>query len=120
MELGTSKYKDEVGGLYGDGKIEPPAVHAALAMKAAEQIQPLDVEGKPSRTGKIALLAIGMSNTDQAFGGFMQVARADADKASNVILVNAAQGGVDARRWAAVAKAKGAVNAPVRLWDPYL
>src|SRR5687767_14323902 len=99
MKLGTNKYRDEVGGLYGDGKNEPPAAHAALAKKAAELIQPLDAEGKPSRTGKIALLAIGMSNTSQAFGGFMQVARADADKASNVVLVNAAQGRVDARRW---------------------
>lgn len=106
MELGTDKYKNEVGGLYGDDKNEPPAAHAALAKKAAEQIQPLDAEGKPSRTGKIALLAIGMSNTNQAFGGFMQAARADADKASNVVLVNAAQGGVDARRWAGIAKAK--------------
>lgn len=106
MELGADKYKGEAGGLYGDGKNEPPSAHAELAKKAAAKIQPLDADGKPSPNGKVGLLAIGMSNTNQAFGGFMDVARRDTDKSANVVLINAAQGGVDARRWAGVTKAK--------------
>ena len=66
-------YKGEDGGLYGAGQNEPPTAHADAAKAEAEKIQPLDADGKPSKTGKVVLLSIGMSNTTQEFSRFMQL-----------------------------------------------
>ncbi len=96
----TGKYKEQDGGLYGGGKNEPPAEHAALARKAIAEIKPLDREGKPATDGKIALMSIGMSNTTMEFSAFVQSANADSHKAANVVIVDAAQGGKDATAWA--------------------
>ena len=96
----TGKYKEQDGGLYGGGKNEPPAEHAALARKAIAEIKPLDREGKPAADGKIALMSIGMSNTTMEFSAFVQSANADSRKAANVVIVDAAQGSQDATAWA--------------------
>jgi len=96
----SAKYKEQDGGLYGGGKNEPPAGHAALARKAIAEIKPLDREGKPAVDGKIVLMSIGMSNTTMEFSSFVQLANADSRKASNVVVVDAAQGGKDATAWA--------------------
>ena len=96
----TGKYKEQDGGLYGGGKNEPPADHAALARKAIAEIKPLDRDGKPAADGKIALMSIGMSNTTMEFSAFVQSANADSRKAANVVVVDAAQGGKDATAWA--------------------
>ena len=96
----TADYKGQDGGLYGGGKNEPPAAHAALASKALAEIKPLDREGKPSADGKIALMSIGMSNTTQEFSAFVPKANADPRKAQSVVVVDAAQGGMDATAWA--------------------
>ena len=97
----TGKYKEQEGGLYGGGKNEPPAEHAALARKAIGEIKPLDRDGKPATDGKIVLMSIGMSNTTMEFSAFVQSANADSRKAANVVVVDAAQGGKDATDWAA-------------------
>src|SRR5690242_1637772 len=47
-DLKDGKYKGERGGLYGDGKNEPPPGHLSLAMKEAASVRPLDTNGKPS------------------------------------------------------------------------
>ena len=94
------KYKEQDGGLYGGGKNEPPAKHAALARKAIAEIKPLDREGRPAADGKIVLMSIGMSNTTMEFSSFVQLANADLRKAANVVVVDAAQGGKDATAWA--------------------
>ena len=96
----TGKYKDQDGGLYGGGKNEPPAEHAALARKAIAEIKPLDREGKPATDGKIVLMSIGMSNTTQEFSTFVPLANAEPRKAAHVVVVDAAQGGKDATAWA--------------------
>ena len=96
----TGKYKEQDGGLYGGGKNEPPAEHAALARKAIAEIKPLDRDGKPAADGKIVLMSIGMSNTTMEFSAFVQSANADSRKAANVVVVDAAQGGKDATAWA--------------------
>ena len=96
----TGKYKEQDGGLYGGGKNEPPAEHAALARKAIAEIKPLDREGKPATDGKIVLMSIGMSNTTQEFSTFVPLANADSRKAAHVVIVDAAQGGKDATAWA--------------------
>ena len=96
----TGKYKEQDGGLYGGGKNEPPAEHAALARKAIAEIKPLDRDGKPAADGKVVLMSIGMSNTTMEFSSFVQLANADPLKAVHVVVVDAAQGGKDATAWA--------------------
>jgi hypothetical protein len=95
-DLGAEEYQEFKGGLYPDSKNERPAAHEAAGLELAKQVQPLDTDGKPSADGKVVLLSIGMSNTNQAFGGFMRVAKDDADINSQVVLVNGAQGGMTA------------------------
>lgn len=99
-ELGNEKYKGEDGGLYGEGKNEPPPEHAAAAAKELAKVVPLDADGNPSDAGKIVFLGIGMSNTTQEFSRFKEIADKDADKAKNLIIVDGAQGGQAARQWA--------------------
>jgi hypothetical protein len=99
-ELGTARYKGEDGGLYGGGKNEPPKVHLEAALKEAAKIRPLDADGNESADGKIGLLSVGMSNTTQEYSRFKQLADADAAKSPRVVIVDGAQGGQTAMRWA--------------------
>lgn len=92
-------YKGQTGGLYGEGKNEPPASHLAAAQKAAKAIKPLDNSGRPSADGKIGLVAIGMSNTTQEFSTFMRLAKDEPDKNESLVIVDGAQGGRDSRMW---------------------
>jgi hypothetical protein len=100
-ELGAGKYKGEDGGLYGGGRNEPPPAHAAAARKELAKIQPLDADGKPSADGKVVLISVGMSNTTQEFSRFKQLADADLEKSPKLVIVDCAQGGQTAARWAA-------------------
>jgi hypothetical protein len=95
-DLGTREYHGYKGGLYPDGKNERPAGHEATGLALAKQVQPLDSAGKPSADGKIVLLSIGMSNTSQAFAGFIRVAKDDKGINPKVVVVNGAQGGMTA------------------------
>lgn len=106
-ELGTGKYKDEDGGLYGGGKNELPPAHLAAARREAAKIQPLDAGGKPAKDGKIVLLSVGMSNTTQSFSRFKQLADRDPAKSPSLVIVDGAQGGQTGMRWA---------NATTPLW----
>jgi hypothetical protein len=106
-ELGSSTYKGEDGGLYGGGRNAPPPLHAEAARKEAARIQPLDGDGKPSKTGKIVLLSVGMSNTTMEFSRFKAEAERDAAKAGSLVIVDGAQGGQTATIWA---------NATARPW----
>jgi hypothetical protein len=94
------RYKGEDGGLYGDGKNEPPAEHREAALRLAGQIRPLDAAGKPADDGRIVLVSLGMSNTTQEFSEFVRLANRDSGKNSRLVLVDGAQGGMDARAWA--------------------
>ena len=99
-ELGTDKYKDQTGGLYGGGKNEPPPAHLQAAMREVAKIQPLDAAGKPSSDGKIGLMSVGMSNTTQEFSMFVSQANRDSEKSRAVVLVDGAQGARTGERWA--------------------
>jgi hypothetical protein len=90
-------YKGEDGGLYGEGRNEPPAALAAAAKAEAEKIQPLDADGKASTSGKVVFLSIGMSNTTQEFSRFMQLQGARRD--APFVIVDGAQGGQAAIQW---------------------
>ncbi|MEQ1852577.1 MAG: hypothetical protein ABMA01_13420, partial [Chthoniobacteraceae bacterium] len=96
----NGKYKEQDGGLYGGGKNEPPAEHAALARTAIAEIKPLDRDGRPAPDGKVVLMSIGMSNTTMEFSSFVQLANEDPRRAGHVVVVDAAQGGKDATAWA--------------------
>jgi len=97
---GAEKYKGLTLGLYGDGKNEPPAAHLERAMAAAKLVTPLNSEGKADAGGKIGLMSIGMSNTTQEFSKFVQMANGDAAKNPKLVIVDGAQGGMDAADWA--------------------
>jgi len=94
------RYKGEDGGLYGEGRNEPPAPHAAAARRMLAQIQPLDAEGRPSPDGRIVLLSIGMSNTTQEFSRFKQLTDSDPKRSPRVVVVDGAIGGMDVEAWA--------------------
>lgn len=98
-DLGKEKYKGEDGGLYGGGSNVPPEAHLKLAMAEAAKIRPLDADGKPADDGKVVLVSLGMSNTSMDFGALQKAAAGDAAVSPRVVLVNAAQGGMDAAKW---------------------
>lgn len=99
-ELVDGKYKNQSGGLYGNGMNTPPASHLAAAKKELDKIRPLDANGNPSQDGKIVLISLGMSNTTQEFSQFKRIADDDPDKSPGVVIVDCAQGGQAAAQWA--------------------
>ncbi len=92
------RYKQEEGGLYGGGKNEPPEEHLQEALREAKLIRPLNGEGKPTESGKIVLISVGMSNTTQEFSVFLRLA--DSVKSPKVVIVDGAQGSMTANTWA--------------------
>jgi hypothetical protein len=99
-QMTTERYKGQTSGLYGEGRNTPPEAHQAAAKKELAKIQPLDAEGQPSKTGKIVLISVGMSNTTQEFSMFKNLADADPNKSPFVVIVDCAQGGQAAHQWA--------------------
>ena len=97
---GGDRYKEQTGGLYGGGRNTPPDSHLNDAIEQANRIRPLDVDGNPSKDGKIVLISVGMSNTTQEFSAFVQLANTDSAKSPDVVIVDGAQGGKDAKDWA--------------------
>jgi len=99
-DMAAQTYKGQTGGLYGEGRNTPPEAHQVAAQKESVKIQPLDAEGRPSKTGKIVLMSVGMSNTTQEFSTFKKLADADPNKSPFVVIVDCAQGGQAAHQWA--------------------
>jgi len=99
-ELGTGKYKGQDGGLYGSGSNQPPLEHLTAALQEAAKILPLDKDGRESNNGKIGVISVGMSNTTMEYSRFQQLANIDPVKSKHVIIVDGAQGGQSAKRWA--------------------
>jgi hypothetical protein len=96
----ADRYKGENGGLYGEGRNAPPPEHQAAAVQATAQIVPLDRDGQPSPAGKIVMVSISMSNATQEFSQFKRLADADAEKSSQLTIVDCAQGGQAMAQWA--------------------
>jgi hypothetical protein len=84
----TAKHFGEEGGLYGEGKNEPPKAHQQAAQDAVKQITPLDSEGKPAQDGKIVFVSLGMSNTGGEFFRFQEKVDKDPAKPAHLVLVN--------------------------------
>jgi hypothetical protein len=98
-DLGKKKYKEERGGLYGEGKNRPSGELEKAIASALSRVQALDAEGKPAASGKIGFISIGMSNTTMEFSRFKEAADEDKDKSPQVVVVDCAQGGKDAAAW---------------------
>lgn len=101
------RYKGEDGGLYGGGQNEPPPGHLTAVRIQTEQILPLDAAGNPSKTGRIGLVSISMSNATQEYSRFKQIADADSQKSPQVSIIDCAQGGQAMAEW---------VNPGARAW----
>ena len=111
-DLGNGKYLGQFeGGLYEHGANVPPADHEATGLGQAALVRPLDRNGNPSPSGKIAMVSVGMSNTTQEFCAagnpapcttWSFVGQATVDPAVNhatLVLVNGARGGQAADSW---------------------
>lgn len=111
QDLGSSTYKGFTGGLYPNSSNAVPTAHHAAGLAQAQAIQPLDVNGDPSPSGKVVLVSIGMSNTTQEFcsgssnppcDAWTFMGRAAADPTVNrttLVIINGAAGGRSADRW---------------------
>jgi squalene-hopene/tetraprenyl-beta-curcumene cyclase len=96
----ADEYKGESGGLYGGGRNAPPARLLNAARAAAQKVVPRNASGDVDANGLIGFIAVGMSNTTQEFSRFVSLCSQDAEVARHLRLVDYAQGGKDARRWA--------------------
>ncbi len=94
------KYEGQDGGLYGNGRNEPPDKHRQAAEAALAKIEPLNAVGKPAKDGRIVFLSISMSNATQEFSTFKRIADNDKDKSPLVTIVDGAQGGQAMAEWA--------------------
>jgi hypothetical protein len=95
-------YHGAEGGLYPPATNQRPVAHEATGlMLATEQVVPRDGEGNPDPVaGKIVMLAVGMSNTQQEFGRFAEKANRNPAKNPKLVLVNGAMSNMTAARWA--------------------
>jgi hypothetical protein len=97
-DLGEAQYQGAQGGLYPGGVNSIPAEHEAIGLENASQIEPLGADGNPEPDGSIAVMSIGVSNTNQEFEDFMTIV--EGRTAPSIVLVNAAQPGEPIVRWA--------------------
>jgi len=96
----NDRYYAEDGGLYGQGRNTPPEEHYKAAEAELRKVEPLDAEGVPSKSGKIAFISISMSNATQEFSVFKRLADADPAKSPLLTIVDCAQGGQAMAEWA--------------------
>lgn len=97
----SGNYLTFPGRLY-DGSNTRPSAHNTAGIAAAAEVIRRDTSGNSSPSGKIGLMSIGMSNTKQEFGAFMD--HIDALQALGTVDnriegINAAQGGYDLDTW---------------------
>jgi hypothetical protein len=76
-DLGQGRYHGFEGGLYPGGANTPPSSYLNAGLAAARQVRPLGPSGRPSSSGRIVLLSIGMSNASLSFRAFLREAAAD-------------------------------------------
>jgi hypothetical protein len=93
IDMLRTVYEGFTGGLYPSSN-EVPEQHLQMGMTAAQSIEPLSKQGQPNSSGKIVLLALGMSNTKQEFDKFMELTYGQTSDA--VVLENGAKAGYDA------------------------
>ncbi len=97
-DLGAGTYHGFAGGLYPGGRNAPTPAYLKRGLDYASQVKPRGPDGRPSSSGTIVLLSIGMSNTTMEFSAFKALADRDPRKSPRVAIVDGAQGGQDAER----------------------
>lgn len=119
MDMGTSKYLNTFeGGLYPGATNTMPTAHATAGAAMAKQVQPLDVDGNPSATGKYILMSVGFSNVTMEWcvrqtlaapstvctpESFMYKAQNDSTvNHTSLVIANGAMGSQDANDWDSV------------------
>jgi hypothetical protein len=95
-DLGSAQYLGFAGGLYPDGKNSRPPAHQDAGITLGATVQPVDREGKPSASGKVVMISIGISNASREFSQFIRLAEADPRKNPNLLLIDAARDGAAA------------------------
>lgn len=95
-DLGSAQYLGFPGGLYPAGENSPPSAYEETGVALGATVQPLDRDGKPSTSGRIVMLSIGMSNTSREFSEFIRLAEADARKSPSLLMIDAACDGAAA------------------------
>jgi len=93
-------YKSFPGGLFENCSDSVPADHDADGKKFASLVEPLDINGNPSPTGRVVLLSIGMGAAANEFSGFIVQARgALTVNQTTLSLLNGAETDMDACFW---------------------
>jgi phosphohistidine swiveling domain-containing protein len=90
-DLGSAQYLGFAGGLYPNEKNSPPSAYEQAGVALGAAVQALDRDGKPSASGKIVMISIGMSNASREFSQFIRLADADARKNANLVMIDAAR-----------------------------
>jgi len=99
-DLGSGTYKGSKGGLYPGSVDFRPVAHERAGESIAQGIGPLDATGAPDPDGKYVLLSIGMSNTKLEFHDFQRLVYFSKAEDPHLVLVDGAQIGATAKRWA--------------------
>lgn len=94
-DLGTGYFRTSYqGGLYPFGSNTRPTAHNDDGLNLGLQVVPLDTAGNYNpTTGKVVLISIGLSNTNQEFQTFIQTVTGAAYLNPKLVIVNGAQGG---------------------------
>ena len=77
-------------------KTHAPSAYEDAGVALGATVQPVDRDGKPSTSGKIVMISIGMSNTSREFSQFIRLADADARKNPSLVMIDAARNGAAA------------------------
>jgi hypothetical protein len=95
-DLGSAEYLGFAGGLYPNGKNSRPSAYEQAGVALGGTVEALDRDGKPSGSGKIVMICVGMSNTSREFSQFIRLADADARKNPSLVMIDAARNGTTA------------------------
>ena len=95
-DLGSAEYLGFAGGLYPNGRNSPPSAYQQAGVALGATVQALDKNGKPSPSGQIAMISVGMSNASREFSEFIRLVNAAPRKNPDLVMVDAARDGAAA------------------------
>jgi hypothetical protein len=100
-DLGSAQYLGFTGGLYPNAQNSRPYAYEYAGVALGATVQPVDGDGKPSASGKIGVISVGMSNASREFSQFIRLADADGRKNPRLLMIDAARNGAAATQIAA-------------------
>ena len=94
-------YEGEIGGFYADGSNVAPQALADAEAAAAAQIRPLNARGRVAANGRVGVVALGQSTTNQWFPYFQALAKSKRSEIKpGTFFVNGGQDGQVSSIWA--------------------